>query len=123
MRLNGAQTLRADNLSQIMQIRERQRANDADTRRKHKLSDLRLAENTVIHERTDYQITVRNTEHAVIRAQLCNIAGGHQPRAFRSQLTHADRSCIAEIDQRRRIAHKHCSSEILVKFFRQEHIA
>ena len=122
-RFNSEQPIRTNNLRKILQLRKSQRTDDPDGRCKNKLLHHRSAEDAVIHERADHQIAIRNTKHAVLCIQLCDIAGCHEPRAFRSQLTDADRSGISEVYQCGRITHKECCCEVLVKFLRQEHIA
>ena len=81
-----------------------------------------LADDAVVHIRRDDQIAVRNGHCAVNRIKLSGIAGSQNPRAVGSQLTHTDRTSIAEIHQDRRLAHEQNSRRIAVKFIRQEDI-
>ena len=77
----------------------------------------------MIHKGTDHKIAFRNLNGANGRIKIRNIVGRHNPRAFSCQLTNTDRSCIAEVNQRRRIAHEECCRCIAVKFLRNKHIA
>ena len=82
-----------------------------------------LTDNTVIHIGCDDQISFRNLHGHMINFQIGCIAGGQDPRAFRSQLPHTDGTRRTECHKNLRTAHEQNSCAAAIKFFGQEYIA